>query len=532
MKLFLFTLSIVISIQAFAGDYVFVAFTDKCSEVFEPESFFDEKAIERRELQGLPAFDWYDLPVCDSYINQVAFHCDSLGYTSRWLNGVFAHTNAISDLQSMPFVKEVLRMNSQVQVAEHKEETESAAFWNDPEYMEDLASYQVERLGYSELKDAGLDGSGVRIAVFDVGFAGMQNHPAFSHLYQHGQIVKTWDFVRNREKVYSHGYHGTSVMGCIAGQMRGQALGLAPAAEFLLARTERGIFEPQGEEENWIAAAEWADKHGASIINSSLAYTNQRYFAFQMDGKSSLVSRGAEIAAQKGILIVNAAGNEGDIFWRVVGAPADAESVLTVGGTDPYTDAVISFSSLGPTADKRKKPNLSAPGMVVSATKSSYRVVNGTSFSAPLVTGFAACALQKFPDMKGKDFFDFMESTGHLYPYFDYAHGHGVPQAAKMLAEPLADTTFEMSAKPYKVFVKFDDQFLKITDTTITVDPPKNLYFSVVNEDGTLQEYKVIRVTKPKFSIYYTELLPSPPVGKMVRLHFEGYTETQKIPSP
>lgn len=510
-----------------------MAFSDKPTDgIFKPACYFSPEALERRQNQGLPSHDWYDLPVSQAYVDAVAQLSDSTGYASRWLNGVFVHSSQLSQIRALAFVKEIIPINSSFGVAEAATKSEEAAFLDDPEYMSDLATYQVNRLGYEALKEAGLDGSGVRIAVFDVGFAGMEDHPGFEHLYQHGQIVRTWDFVKNKEAVYSGGYHGTSVMACIAGQMRGQALGLAPGADFLLARTERTMFELKGEEENWIAAAEWADKHGASIINSSLAYTSQRYFSFEMDGRSSLVSKGAEIAAEKGLLIINAAGNEGDIFWRVVGSPGDVESVLTVGGTDPYTDAVISFSSLGPTSDNRKKPNLSAPAMVVSASKKSYRVTNGTSFSAPLVSGFAACALQKFPELKGKDFLEFMEKTGHLYPYFDYAHGHGIPQASKLLGIYSSDTTFEMEAKPYKVFVKVDDRFLKITDTTITVDPPKNLFFSVVNKDGSLREYKVLRVTKPKFSIYYSELLPGPPVGKTVRLHFEGYTQTQKIPSP
>ncbi len=188
-------------------------------------------------------------------------------------------------------------------------------------------------------------------------------------------------------------------------------MGLATEAEFLLARTEVNT-EPFSEEENWLAAAEWADKNGADIISSSLGYTLPRYFQYQMDGKSTLVARAATMAFEKGILVVNAMGNDGAGKWFVVGTPADAEEVLSVGGVDPFTNVHISFSSFGPTADGRMKPNVCAAGQALVASPKRITKAYGTSFATPLVTGFAACVLQLNPDFTVQELKTNIEQSG------------------------------------------------------------------------------------------------------------------------
>jgi len=200
----------------------------------------------------------------------------------------------------------------------------------------------------------------------------------------------------------------------------------------LLARTEWTTKEDKQEEYFWLAAAEWADKNGANIISSSLGYGNDWYTVKDMDGKKSVVAFAATVAAQKGILVVNSAGNEyEDNKWRTIITPSDADSVLCVGGTDPYTDRHISFSSIGPSADYRTKPNISAPGHVVAANPNgTISHTFGTSFSCPLVSGFAACAWQSNRSLTNMQLFAEIEKSGHLYPYFDYMHGHGIPQAS------------------------------------------------------------------------------------------------------
>lgn len=166
---------------------------------------------------------------------------------------------------------------------------------------------------------------------------------------------------------------------------------MASNAEFLLARTEVNA-EPFAEEEWWLAAAEWAGKNGAHIINSSLGYTYHRYFPEQMDRKTSLVARAANMAASKGIIVVNAMGNDGDNSWKAVGTPADADTVLSVGSVDPYKEYKINFSSFGPTVDGRMKPNVTNSGFAaVAVKKDKLGNAHGTSFASPLISGFVAC---------------------------------------------------------------------------------------------------------------------------------------------
>ncbi len=148
-----------------------------------------------------------------------------------------------------------------------------------------------------------------------------------------------------------------------------------------------------------------------------------------MNGKKSLVARAANMAASKGMLVVNAAGNDGETKWKHLGTPADADSVLSVGGISPESDYHFSFSSYGPTADKRLKPNVCAYGAVMESGKKGLTTTYGTSFASPLVAGFAACAWQTNRRLNNMELFKEIEKSADLYPYFDYAHGYGVPQA-------------------------------------------------------------------------------------------------------
>lgn len=299
-------------------------------------------------------------------------------------------------------------------------------------------------------------------------------------------------------------------------------MGLAPGAEFLLARTEIAT-EPFSEEENWLAAVEWADKNGADIINSSLGYTFHRYFPENMDGKTSLVARAANLAAAKGILVVNAMGNEGSSKWKTLGTPADADSVLSIGGYDPDSDYHISFSSYGPTTDKRMKPNVSAFGHVIAAGKSGLKTVDGTSFSSPLVAGFAACAWQSNRGLNNMQLFKEIEKSGDLYPYFDYAHGYGVPQANYFVTKENkeATATFEIVQDGSSIKVKVIEAFLPVGDKEKTY-----LYYHIENAKGVIDKYVVIKVYQSEVQeIKASDLMHN---EKLV-VHYKGYTATFKL---
>lgn len=419
-----------------------VELRDKKGVRFDAATYFVPAARARRQRQQLPAADSTDFPVRPDYLRAIRRHSDSVLLVSRWFNAVACRATPLQAalLAHLPGVRRVLPLPetpllpaarlTDVRLGGEGRKTISAA-------DRLLARRQVRTLGSDEFRKAALDGKGLRIAVFDVGFNGADQHPAFRELFERKQVVATYDFARRSANVFHGGSHGTEVLACLAGRMPdGTPLGLATGADYLLARTERMHREIYAEELDWLAAVEWADRNGADIINSSLGYTARRYFPEEMNGRLSLVARAANLAARKGILVVNAAGNDGDNEdWRTVGTPADADSVLAVGGIDPETGLHLNFSAYGPTADRRLKPNVSAFGTVLTAAPGGYSHVDGTSFASPLVAGFAACVWQQERGLTAMQLFDKIQQSASLYPYYDYAHGYGLPQASFFLAK-------------------------------------------------------------------------------------------------
>lgn len=358
--------------------------------------------------------------------------------------------------------------------------------------MNRIWAAQINYLQGDQFIQKGITGKGIRIAILDGGFPGTNTHPALKHLIDRNQIIATWNFVKNRENVFSGVPHGTAVLACIAGIIDGRQLGLAPDAEFLLALTEKSG-EPLQEELNWAKAVDWAIDHGANIIQSSLGYTHQRYFTSEMNGRYSVSAKAAARAARKGILIINCNGNEGQSNWKTVVTPADADSILSVGAIDPLTGLVSGFSSVGPTADKRLKPNVCSPGKVVTLNpKGGIRIMEGTSFSAPLVAGFAACTWQMNRSLSAQEIILLIERSGHLYPYYDYSHGYGIPQASRII-NPIQQNHPE----PIKLTVDKQNFIVRIprgSVATPSIMPGNYLYFHISNPSGYLAKYGVYRV--------------------------------------
>ena len=515
-------LAVSLAVQCFAiltaQEKYWIFFRDKGDMVFDPFTYFDEKAIERRQRLNLPLDAETDLPLNNVYVKDLEKHTGRICTTSRWLNAatVKASDEQLALIRKLPFVIDIIPVT----------QTEGASFCS---YKDDKVSgdkldllvRQTERMGAKIFEKHGVDGKGVRIAVFDGGFPGVNTDPCFDHLRREGRIIKTYDFVKNRENVYTSINHGTMVLSCIAGIYNGMNMGLATGAEFLLARTERRG-ELFSEEENWLAAVEWADKNGADIINSSLGYTFHRYFPVDMDGRTSLVARAANIAAKKGILVVNAMGNDGNKSWEYLGTPADADSVMSVAGVNPRTDYHISFSSFGPTSDMRLKPNVSAYAEVIAVRNSKLARIQGTSFSTPLVTGFAACVMQMKPELDNMEVFKLMEQSAHLYPYYDYAHGYGIPQAEYFFKDSSEDKQ--------NLYFKFvNDTILVIIPDEINLNDSTSenlLYFHLENENGVLERYSVV-------SAYQHDVLKFLANGildnKILRVHFRGTTIIHKF---
>ena len=432
MRKFLFlAVFALVSIVATAQEKCFwVFFTDKNDTQFDPYSYFDAKAIERYQKCGADLYDISNYPLNDSYVNTVGSYSTEVFGESRWLNaiGIEATDDNAALISRLPFVARVQEIVSNGTVANVMTEFKEIKDDN-----KDILTDQLKRFGGQHFIDKGIDGKGLRICVMDGGFPKVNTHPAFQHLRDNNQILKTYNFPNKKEDVYGWSTHGTMVLSCIAGvNKEGQKLGLATGAEFLLARTEIDP-EPFKEEVWWAQGAEWADKNGADIINSSLGYGKDRHWTKDMDG-TSYVAKAANKAVEKGILICNSAGNEGDDSrWMTIITPADAENVICVGGIDANLKDYrhISFSSYGPTADKRRKPDVVAFGKAQVANPSGgFTSAFGTSFASPLTAGFCACAWQTKRALTALQMKAEIQKSCDLYPYYDYAFGYGVPQAA------------------------------------------------------------------------------------------------------
>lgn len=359
----------------------------------------------------------YQLPSVDpARIELIRAHARKIRRISRYFNAVSAEVEIgrIPALCSLPFVKsleEVRRVKRRPppEESDMQESVPRELYFDDPVTGRYGASMrQLDIMQTIELLELGYNGSGERggvepilVCVMDTGFD--RNHEALTSV----KVIAEWDFIQNdsitwNEEGDAEGQdrHGTVVLGTIAGYHEGDLIGPAWGAEYLLAKTEIDSIEIRAEEDNWVAGVEWADSIGADIVSSSLGYLDW-YDPDSLDGQTALCTRAANIAASRGIVVVNSAGNFGwwGPGWLV--APADADSVIAVGAVDRHGD-IWSSSSRGPTADGRIKPDICAMGVgvhtVMHKTTNRYEDLSGTSFSAPLVAGLCALLLEIHPD--------------------------------------------------------------------------------------------------------------------------------------
>ena len=519
MKKLFFLALISLFTYADAQNVYWVFFSDKEGSTFDPYAYFDQKAIDRYLQVGADLYDWSNYPVSETYVVGVsAMVIEEVGQ-SRWLNaiGVVATPEQVVNIEQLPYVFRVQLIGGDMQLAqkmnysEHPEKTEK---------MDTTLTDQVIRMQGHLFRQAGIDGRGVRIAVFDGGFPKVNTHDSFRHLRDNKQILKTWNFPNNKENVYGWNSHGTMTLSCIAGRMNGRDLGLATGAEFLLARTEIES-EPFKEEIWWEMAAEWADRNGANIISSSLGYGKDRYYTKDMDGKS-YVAKAANIAARKGILVVCLAGNEADDKkWQYLVTPSDADSALCIGGIEhSLTDYVhINFASYGPTADGRQKPNVCAFAHTWAASPkndNAYEMVYGTSFSCPLVAGFAACAWQVSPGKTNMEMFDLIQRSADLYPYCDYAFGYGVPQASLFISRgETAEPTFRFEP----------NGATSVNVIPLQRDSSVYIFYKDVLDDGRIYTYgqRWAAVLDTSNFLHFEG-------GHRVVVHIGGYTNEYRFP--
>lgn len=552
MKKLVFLFAILTSaLAADAQGCYWVFFTDKAGTTFDPYSYFDAKAIARYRLNNANLYDISNYPVNASYLQQVdAIAIEEVG-DSRWLNAVavMATPQQMQQILALPFVKGIREIAGQMEVTSCQVHSGDKAGTPHGEIQTALLAAatdsvpvltdQLIRMQGQLFRDKGIDGKGVRVAVFDGGFPAVNTHRAFKHLRDQHRIIATWNFPNKKENVYGWSTHGTMVLSCIAGILNGKQLGLATGAEFLLARTEVEP-EPYKEEVWWMKAMEWADKNGADVVNSSLGYGKDRHYTYEMDGRST-VAHAANMAARKGMLVCNSAGNEGeDRAWKTIITPGDADSILTVGGISAVLSSYshISFSSYGPTANGRLKPNVCNFGQAnVADPAADDRMGNvfGTSFSSPLTAGFVACARQLRPSLTAMQLKAEVEKSADLYPYFDYAFGYGVPQAGYFVngkKEVAVSATFTFQEKDDYLLVKPTGVYVQRSavkdEDGRPVEVAQAIFLKLTDSTGLVQHYETFEVRhfKPSnaLAIHKSGLL-----DRKLTIFFGGYAQDYSL---
>ena len=419
-----------------------ILFKDKASNNYslnKPEAFLSSKSIERRRKNRV-TISLQDLPISQNYLDQIKGSGANILFPLKWINGAMI-TQKPSDLKKTLALSCVKGLywdfpadSSQVKQVLSGIQSSTVS----PDYGN--SSAQTNQLGIDQMHAKNILGQGSLITLLDDGFKQANTVSYLQNTFSEKRIIATLITDPTVTSIYTAGGHGTNVLSTIAGFESGKLIGTAYKASFALAQTEESGHELIVEEANWLRGAEWADSLGTDIISSSLGYSTfdnplHNHTYADMNGKSTLVSKAAGWAASKGILVTISAGNEGANSWKYITAPADADSILTVGSVTAL-GSKSSFSSIGPSSDGRVKPDVVAMGSssVVGFTDGTIGISNGTSFSAPLIAGLAAGLLQTFPRHTVQQIRNALLKSGTQFSKTDLLLGFGIPNYDKAIA--------------------------------------------------------------------------------------------------
>ncbi|MCF0039491.1 S8 family peptidase [Dyadobacter fanqingshengii] len=425
----------------------FVLFKDKNKSTFsvdKPAEFLSARAIARRTRQNI-SITTHDFPVNPGYVFAIKQLGASVIFTSRWFNGAVVEATAaqLANIKKLPFYKSIEFDLPVANIIGKSPGVERIAAKLEAE--EDLnygnMNAQLALMDVPQLHTKGFHGENMLIAILDNGFLNADQVGFLKPLRDAKKIVDTYDFMGRETNVFNDGSHGLHVMSTMAANQPGSMIGAAFEANYALYRTENDFLESPYEEITWLMAAERADSVGADVINSSLGYSEfdaefdkpeYNYTYQDLDGKTTIVSRAARYATRTGMLVVCSAGNEGNKVWRYVTAPADVDSVLTVGATN-YERVYTALSSVGPNAAGQQKPDVAAVGLgsVIGNASGNVASSNGTSFSSPLIAGFATILWQAYPNLSAQQLINVIKKSGHQASAPDNMLGYGVPSAVK-----------------------------------------------------------------------------------------------------
>ncbi len=478
---FIFLLAI-ISIASFgfaqksvSPNHYSIYFTDKNDSPYsidKPEEYLTQKSIDRRKKYGIE-MNKRDLPVNPAYLSGLTDLGFTIVNTSKWLNCAIVYTedeSILIKLKNLSYVKSDFDIKKKRKKSKKKKK-KNPKIKEKKEDVDDFFEYgegtnQITMLNGHKLHNQGFRGEGMVIAVMDAGFFKVHKLPAFDSLWANNQILGWYDFVDNDTSLFKGDTHGMQVLSCIGANLPGKFVGTAPKAEFWLIRTEQSSSEYIIEEYNWIFGAEFADSVGVDIVHSSLGYNDfddnsQNHKYSDMDGNTTVCTIGADLAASTGMLISTSAGNEGNDPWKYISAPADADSVLSIGAVN-YKGGYAYFSSQGPTYDGRVKPDIVAQGLSATVQSRSGRVstASGTSFSGPIMAGMVACLWQAHPNKNNMEIIYALQKCSSQSSKPDAKLGYGIPDF-NMTHLYLGGIGFNQLNKDNKMFIfpnPFDKQ--------------------------------------------------------------------------
>lgn len=401
-----------------------------------PESFLSTAALQRRALQNI-SINTADLPIATEYKQSL----EELGAVtmahSKWLNYIYVSHTQPELIESLPFVKRIEFPQK------HKSFLCGASSGDTLDYG--FARGQIEMLNGHLFHQEGYTGTGITVAVIDAGYEGLLQSSALDSLRTSQRLLGTYNYTNGDTNVFlGQGSHGTSVLSIMAANLADTMIGTAPDANYWLFTTENIHQETPLEMDHWVMAAEFADSVGAHVINSSLSYQTfddpqDNYSYSDMDGNTTVITKAADIAASKGILVVVGAGNEGGTAQPHIAAPADGDSVLTVGAVNWQGD-YASLSSIGPSFDNRVKPDVMAQGSPTTLIDGTgnFNADFGTSYAAPLITGLAACLIEAYPAKHSEEIANYIRESAHLFSTPNDSMGYGIPdfQLALSLSTP------------------------------------------------------------------------------------------------
>lgn len=459
MKKIIVFLFLISSFVGFSQEDAWVYFKDKpgAQAYFDnPLTMLSQRALDRRSIQGI-ALDSKDIPMYQPYINQIiASNGITVKAKSKWFNCVHVRGSQtdINALKLLSFVASVTFANNTINSTKKtvskkgKSKPVSKTLQSTTTFNYGNSANQIQMLNGHLLHQASYTGSGKIIAVMDGGFPGVNTAAPFARLRANNQILGGYDYVNRNTNFYTGISHGTSVLSLMGGYVDNVLVGTAPDAAYYLFITEDGPNESPLELSNWVEAAEEADYLGVDIINTSLGYTtfddSDYDFTYNdMNGSTTFISKGLDIAFSRGIVCVVSAGNEGNNSWRYISAPADAVNALTIGAVKA-DETYATFSSQGPTFDGRVKPDVTAQGQFPYVSDAAGSISNsgsGTSYSGPIIAGMVACLWQALPAKTNQQIKQLITQSADRYTAPTVQFGYGIPDFSLALANGLSVDT-------------------------------------------------------------------------------------------